>query len=80
MKTVTEITVTIGGDPHESDDYMRNTYCPELKQAIATAFSNADVEVQFTTTFPVFKVTADAEEAVVAERVQSIHERLWQSA
>jgi hypothetical protein len=79
MKTVTEITVTIGSNQHESDEFMRNTYCPELKQAIAAAFPDVDVEVSFTTTSPVFKVSADADEESVVERVQSIHEELWQS-
>lgn len=75
----TEINVVIGANAHESDEYMRDIYCPELKQAISAAFPGVDVEVTFTPTAPVFKVMTDGDEVVVKQQVESIHEKLWNS-
>jgi len=75
----TEITVVVGANDHESDEYMRDTYCPELKQAISAAFPGVDVEVKFTSTTPVFKVMTDGDEAVVKQQIELIHEKLWNS-
>lgn len=75
----TEINVVIGANDHEPDEYMRDIYCPELKQAISGAFPGADVEVTFSPTSPVFKVMTDGDEVEVKQQVESIHEKLWNS-
>ena len=80
--TASSITITIGSDPFESDEWVRDIQAPAYQEAIETAFPGVEITVNTQPRIsPLFKIATDGDgtdDEEIAATVHDVCNRVYQ--